>query len=83
MCIRDRTLERAAARIISKVRTVAWHLLAEWDTARERFVKVLPKDYGRVLRALAEAEAAGLSGDEAVMAAFEANRRDLARVGGN
>ena len=63
--------------------TVAWHLLAEWDTARERFVKVLPKDYGRVLRALAEAEAAGLSGDEAVMAAFEANRRDLARVGGN
>ncbi len=63
--------------------TVAWHLLADWDAARARFVKVLPKDYGRVLSALAEAEAAGLSGDEAVMAAFEANRRDLARVGGN
>ena len=63
--------------------TVAWHLLADWDEARARFVKVLPKDYGRVLRALAAAEAAGLSGDEAVMAAFEANRRDLARVGGN
>ena len=53
------------------------------QTAREQFVKVLPKDYSRVLRALAEAEAAGLSGDDAVMAAFEANRRDLARVGGN
>jgi len=26
---------------------------------------------------------AGLSGEEAVMAAFEANARDLARVGGN
>jgi glutamate synthase (ferredoxin) len=63
--------------------TLAWHLLADWDAARGRFVKVLPKDYGRVLRALAEAEAAGLSGDDAVMAAFEANRRDLARVGGN
>ena len=63
--------------------TVAWRLLADWDAARERFVKVLPKDYGRVLRALAEAEAAGLSGDDAVMAAFEANRRDLSRVGGN
>jgi len=63
--------------------TVAWHLLADWNAARGRFVKVLPKDYGRVLRALAEAEAAGLSGDDAVMAAFEANRRDLARVGGN
>jgi glutamate synthase (ferredoxin) len=63
--------------------TVAWRLLADWDAAQARFVKVLPKDYGRVLRAVAEAEAAGLSGDDAVMAAFEANRRDLARVGGN
>ena len=27
--------------------------------------------------------AAGLSGDEAVMAAFEENARDLARAGGN
>ena len=63
--------------------TVAWRLVGEWDVARARFVKVLPKDYGRVLRALASAEARGLSGDAAVMAAFEANRRDLARVGGN
>ncbi len=62
---------------------VAWRMLADWDAARDRFVKVLPKDYGRVLRALAEAEAQGLQGDDAVMAAFEANRRDLARVGGN
>jgi glutamate synthase (ferredoxin) len=43
----------------------------------------LPTDYGRVLQARAEAEAQGLSGEVAVMAAFEANRRDLARVGGN
>ena len=32
---------------------------------------------------LAEATAQGLAGDEAIMAAFEANRRDLARLGGN
>ncbi len=63
--------------------SVAWRLVGEWETARQRFVKVLPQDYGRVLRALADAEAAGLTGDDAVMAAFEANRRDLARVGGN
>ena len=63
--------------------TLAWHMLADWDTAAGHFVKVLPKDYGRVLRALADAEAQGLTGDEAVMVAFEANRRDLARVGGN
>ncbi len=63
--------------------TPAWRMVGAWDEAWPRFVKVLPKDYGRVLRALAEAEAAGLSGHDAVMAAFEANRRDLSRVGGN
>ncbi len=63
--------------------SLAWRLLGRWDETWPRFVKVLPKDYGRVMRALAAAEAQGLSGDEAIMAAFEANRRDLARVGGN
>ncbi len=63
--------------------TPAWRMVGAWDETWPRFVKVLPKDYGRVLRALAEAEAAGLSGHDAVMAAFEANRRDLSRVGGN
>ncbi len=62
---------------------MAWHMIGHWDEAWPRFVKVLPKDYGRVMRALAEAQAGGLTGDEAVMAAFETNRRDLARVGGN
>ena len=61
----------------------AWRMVGAWDETWTRFVKVMPKDYGRVLRALAEAEAAGLSGDDAIMAAFEANRRDLSRVGGN
>jgi glutamate synthase (ferredoxin) len=43
----------------------------------------MPKDYKRVLEAYAEVTAQGLSGDEAVMAAFERNKRDAARVGGN
>ena len=47
-----------------------------------KFVKVMPKDYKRVLQALAKAQADGLSGDEALDAAFEANARDVARVGG-
>jgi glutamate synthase (ferredoxin) len=63
--------------------TLAWHMLSDWETVWPRFVKVLPKDYGRMMRALSEAEARGLSGEEAVMVAFEANRRDLARIGGN
>jgi glutamate synthase (ferredoxin) len=48
-----------------------------------RFVKVLPKDYQRMLACIERVHAQGLSGDEAIMAAFEENARDLSRVGGN
>jgi Glutamate synthase domain 2 len=58
-------------------------VLAAWDETLPKFIKVLPKDYKRVLQAMDRVIAAGLSGDEAVMAAFEENARDLARVGGN
>ncbi len=63
--------------------TVAWHMLSDWDEAQTRFVKVMPRDYKRMLLALAEAERQGLTGDEQVMAAFEANRSNTARVSGN
>ena len=43
----------------------------------------MPKDYKRMLQWLAEMEKAGLSGEEALMAAFEANARDVSRVGGS
>jgi len=43
----------------------------------------MPKDYKRMLQAIANAENAGLTGEEAVMAAFEANAKDLARIGGS
>ena len=61
----------------------AAEVLAAWDETVPKFIKVLPKDYKRVLQAMDRVIAAGLSGDEAVMAAFEENARDLARVGGN
>ncbi|MBU3665805.1 MAG: glutamate synthase large subunit [Chthoniobacterales bacterium] len=61
----------------------AHQILAGWENSAQKFVKVLPKDYKRVLQAMDRVLAAGLSGDEAVMAAFEENARDLARVGGN
>jgi len=63
--------------------TRAWKVLAEWDRCVPQFVKVIPKDYQRVLEAIQRAQAAGLSGDAAITAAFEQNSRDLARVGGN
>lgn len=43
----------------------------------------MPRDYKRVLEALKEAINSGLSGDEALNAAFEANAQDVARVGGS
>jgi glutamate synthase (ferredoxin) len=63
--------------------TCAWRLLALWQETAPKFVKVMPKDYRRVLEALEEAEAKGLIGDDALMAAFEANKNDAARVSGN
>ena len=48
-------------------------LLINWDNVRGQFIKVLPTDYKRVLQALERAKAAGLSGDDALVAAFEEN----------
>jgi glutamate synthase (ferredoxin) len=62
---------------------VAWRVLANWQSMVPRFVKVMPKDYKRMLEAFQAVEAAGFSGEEAIMAAFEQNKKDLARVSGN
>jgi glutamate synthase (ferredoxin) len=61
----------------------AKQVLGAWDQMAPRFVKVIPKDYKRVLACLERAHGQGLTGDEAIMAAFEENARDLSRVGGN
>ena len=61
----------------------AKHILNLWEEMVPRFVRIIPKDYKRVLQALARVKSAGLSGDQAIMAAFEENARDLSRVGGN
>jgi glutamate synthase domain-containing protein 2/glutamate synthase domain-containing protein 1/glutamate synthase domain-containing protein 3 len=58
-------------------------VLADWDANVPRFLKVIPKDYQRMLACIKKAHDQGLSGDEAIMVAFEENARDLARVGGN
>jgi len=58
-------------------------VLVNWTELLPKFVKVLPRDYERMLNAFKKVEEQGLSGDEAAMAAFEENLRDLARVAGN
>ncbi|MDX2100356.1 MAG: glutamate synthase large subunit, partial [Leptolyngbyaceae cyanobacterium bins.59] len=57
-------------------------VLSQWQDRVPKFVKVMPKDYKRVLQAIKQAQQSGLSGDEALAAAFEANARDVARIGG-
>ena len=43
----------------------------------------MPRDYKRVLQCLQKAFEAGLSGDDALNAAFEENARDVARISGS
>ena len=57
-------------------------ILANWDQLVPKFVKVMPKDYKRVLQSMNRMKESGLSGEQAVMAAFEENARDVARIGG-
>ncbi|MEK6551615.1 MAG: glutamate synthase large subunit [Pseudomonadota bacterium] len=49
--------------------TVAERLLAHWQPAQTKFVKVMPKDYKRVLAAIHQARASGVPEDQAVMEA--------------
>ena len=58
------------------------HLLENWEANIPKFVKVIPNDFKRMLEAIARVEASGLSGEEALLAAFEDNARDTARASG-
>jgi glutamate synthase (ferredoxin) len=61
---------------------LAARLLANWRQVVPKFVKVMPKDYKRVLQSLKRVEQTGLTGEQAIMAAFEENAHDAARIGG-
>jgi len=76
-----RTLIENHARLTSS--PLAYRILAKWNDVSQRIVKVLPKDYKHVLEAIREVEAAGISGEEAVMAAFQLNTHAQVRASGN
>ncbi|MEO7299130.1 MAG: glutamate synthase large subunit, partial [Verrucomicrobiota bacterium] len=61
----------------------ALKILQNWEQFVSKFVRVIPKDYKRILQTVKEMEASGLSGEEAMMAAFEVNAKDVSRVGGS
>ncbi|MDP4098964.1 glutamate synthase large subunit [Paenibacillus sp. P96] len=58
-------------------------ILHDWQTSLQQFVRIIPKDYKRMMEQIEKVEATGLTGDEALLAAFEANMRELARTGTN
>ncbi|MBV9866372.1 MAG: glutamate synthase large subunit [Abitibacteriaceae bacterium] len=62
--------------------TLAQRILDSWDAMVPKFLKVMPRDYKRMLDAITRAKGAGLDEEAAVMVAFDENKRDLARVGG-
>jgi len=47
---------------------VAARLLVDWERSQVKFVKVIPKDYKRVLAAMKKAEETGIPVDDAIMA---------------
>ncbi|NJD04439.1 MAG: glutamate synthase subunit alpha, partial [Ruminiclostridium sp.] len=62
---------------------LARRVLAHWNQSVSKFVKVIPKDFKHMQKAIKDMEQSGITGEEALMAAFEANSRDLARVSGS
>jgi glutamate synthase domain-containing protein 3 len=46
------------------------NVLINWDEILPRFVKIMPKDYKKMLQAIKKAHQSGLSGDEALLTAF-------------
>ena len=66
---RDWLRDRISLHMVNTESTVAERVLANWATEADRFVKVMPTDYKRVLAALEEAERTGTDAQAAIMAA--------------
>ncbi len=63
--------------------TIGQWVLDHWTACLGRFVRVIPKDYKKMTQQIEKVHASGLTGEVALLAAFEANMRELARSGGN
>jgi len=62
----------------------AAQVLDGWAEMIPHFVKIYPRDYRRMHEAMARVQQEGLTGEAAVMAAFEENAHDVAaRISGN
>jgi glutamate synthase (ferredoxin) len=61
--------------------TRAQHILKLWDDMVPKFVKVMPKDYKRMLECIDRAQKSGLTGDDALLKAFQDNMSEVAKAG--
>ena len=61
--------------------TRAQHILKLWDDMVPKFVKVMPKDYKRMLECIDRAQKSGLTGDDALLKAFQDKMSDVAKAG--
>jgi glutamate synthase (ferredoxin) len=62
--------------------TKAAAVVANWNESLAKFVKVIPKDYKRMLEAINRVKQEGLTDSDAVMVAFDENKSDKSRVSG-
>ncbi|MDY4131302.1 MAG: hypothetical protein SOX88_08310, partial [Treponema sp.] len=51
--------------------TVGKNLLADWDGSISKFKKIIPNDYAKMLKLIAEEESNGVDHDDAVLNAFK------------
>jgi len=65
----DLLREMIQAHVDATDSAIGQRILADWATEQRGFVKVMPRDYKRVLEAIAEAERSGTDPDQAIMAA--------------
>jgi glutamate synthase (NADPH/NADH) large chain len=49
--------------------TVAARLLSDWEDEQNQFIKIMPRDYKRVLTAIRQAQQQGVPADDLIMAA--------------
>jgi glutamate synthase (NADPH) large chain len=59
---------------------LAKRILDNWTDIVPQFVKVLPRDYDRMLKAIAQMHNTGLTGEDALLAAFEAVNKEAAKA---
>ncbi|MFW6035558.1 MAG: glutamate synthase large subunit [Halothermotrichaceae bacterium] len=58
-------------------------ILNNWVGYQNKFVKIMPRDYKRMIDAIERFEKNGMKRKDALMAAFEENNCDKARISGN